>query len=194
MEEILASIRRIISEDNDPDSKPSDDQPPPLSAPSVNMDEDVLELTQMVQDDGTVVSVQDDSVQDDADESWSNESQDALIARPEPEVNRSEVDDMDSPEIDDEMSHADIDALMSDTTAAATTAAFSQLAGKLDRDRDVPPGGGLPLGGVDRTLEDIVKELLRPMLREWVDQNLPQIVERQVRRQIEKLVRQAETE
>ena len=34
------------------------------------------------------------------------------------------------------------------------------------------------------TLESIVRELLRPLLKEWLDQNLPDIVERVVRKEI----------
>ena len=42
----------------------------------------------------------------------------------------------------------------------------------------------LPLGAVNRTLEDMVRELLRPMLKEWLDDNLPPLVERLVRDEI----------
>ena len=42
---------------------------------------------------------------------------------------------------------------------------------------------------VVRNLEDIVKELLRPMLKEWLDKNLPTMVERFVEREIVRLTR-----
>ena len=38
-----------------------------------------------------------------------------------------------------------------------------------------------------RTLDDLVKEMLRPMLRSWLDENLPVIVERLVRAEIERV-------
>lgn len=38
--------------------------------------------------------------------------------------------------------------------------------------------------GSERTLEGLVRELLRPMLKDWLDQNLPGIVERMVSREI----------
>ena len=41
------------------------------------------------------------------------------------------------------------------------------------------------------TLEDIVRELLHPMLREWMDDNLPPMVERIVQKEIEKMARRA---
>ena len=40
-----------------------------------------------------------------------------------------------------------------------------------------------------RTLEDLVKEMLRPMLKEWLDRNLPPMVERFVEREIVRLTR-----
>jgi hypothetical protein len=40
-----------------------------------------------------------------------------------------------------------------------------------------------------RTLEDIVKEMMRPMLREWLEENLPGLVERIVRAEIERVAR-----
>ena len=43
------------------------------------------------------------------------------------------------------------------------------------------------MGQSDQTLEDIVKELLRPMLKEWLDENLPGTVERIVKSEIRRL-------
>ena len=40
-----------------------------------------------------------------------------------------------------------------------------------------------------RTLDDLVKEMLRPMLKSWLDDNLPSIVERIVRAEIERVSR-----
>ncbi|KQT60004.1 hypothetical protein ASG52_19970 [Methylobacterium sp. Leaf456] len=40
-----------------------------------------------------------------------------------------------------------------------------------------------------RTLEDLVKEMLRPMLKGWLDENLPLMVERLVRAEIERVTR-----
>jgi uncharacterized protein len=38
-----------------------------------------------------------------------------------------------------------------------------------------------------RTLDDVVREMLRPMLKVWLDDNLPGVVERLVRAEIERL-------
>ncbi len=40
-----------------------------------------------------------------------------------------------------------------------------------------------------RTLEDLVREMLRPMLKGWLDDNLPGMVERMVRAEIERVSR-----
>jgi cell pole-organizing protein PopZ len=45
------------------------------------------------------------------------------------------------------------------------------------------------LGNNARTLEDLVKEMLRPMLKGWLDDNLPTMVERIVRAEIERVSR-----
>jgi cell pole-organizing protein PopZ len=39
------------------------------------------------------------------------------------------------------------------------------------------------------TLEDIVRETLRPMLKSWLDENLPHVVERMVQAEIERVTR-----
>lgn len=69
-------------------------------------------------------------------------------------------------------------ALMSEGSSAATQAAFSQLADTITR---------RALG--DRPIADIAQELLRGMLKQWLDENLPKIVERLVREEIERVVR-----
>ncbi|QCK87266.1 DUF2497 domain-containing protein [Phreatobacter aquaticus] len=40
-----------------------------------------------------------------------------------------------------------------------------------------------------RTIEDLIKDMLRPMLKNWLDDNLPQLVERLVRAEIERVSR-----
>ena len=44
------------------------------------------------------------------------------------------------------------------------------------------------LGG-ERQLQDMAQELLRPMLKQWLDSNLPPLVERLVREEIERVAR-----
>jgi cell pole-organizing protein PopZ len=66
--------------------------------------------------------------------------------------------------------------LVSSSTSAAVESAFNTLAETV-----------LVQNG--RTLEDLVRELLRPMLKTWLDDNLPNLVERLVRAEIERVSR-----
>jgi cell pole-organizing protein PopZ len=66
--------------------------------------------------------------------------------------------------------------LMSAASQAAVDSAFNTLA------RAVPVQNG-------RSLEDLVREMLRPMLKTWLDDNLPSMVERLVRAEIERVSR-----
>jgi len=79
-----------------------------------------------------------------------------------------------------------IDSLLSNEAATAATGSFAGLTGAVSHAR------GLPVGSGNKTLEEIVKELLRPMLKEWLDDNLPGLVERLVEKEIVKLVGEAE--
>ena len=66
------------------------------------------------------------------------------------------------------------EGLLSPATAAALDAAFNALAQTAQ-----PPRG--------RTVEELVSELMRPMLKTWLDENLPPIVERLVGAEIERI-------
>ena len=66
--------------------------------------------------------------------------------------------------------------LLSSATSAAVDSAFNALAHTV-------------LVQNARTLEDLVREMLRPMLKTWLDDNLPGLVERLVRAEIERVAR-----
>jgi cell pole-organizing protein PopZ len=66
--------------------------------------------------------------------------------------------------------------LLSDGTNTAVSGAFSALAHTI-------------LAQNARTLEDLVAEMLRPMLKEWLDDNLPSLVERLVQEEIQRVAR-----
>ena len=66
--------------------------------------------------------------------------------------------------------------LLSSVTSAAVDSAFNTLAQTV-------------LVQNARTLEDLVREMLRPMLKAWLDDNLPGMVERLVRAEIERVSR-----
>jgi cell pole-organizing protein PopZ len=66
--------------------------------------------------------------------------------------------------------------LLSAATSASIAGAFSSLSNTL-------------LTGNARTLEDLVKDMMKPMLKTWLDDNLPSIVERLVKAEIERVAR-----
>ena len=78
------------------------------------------------------------------------------------------------------------EGLVSRDTAMATTEAFANFAGAVSNAKGVPIGDG------SQTLQDVVVELLRPMLRDWLDRNLQPIVARAVERELTKLAGHAE--
>jgi cell pole-organizing protein PopZ len=53
-------------------------------------------------------------------------------------------------------------------------------------------GDERPASGGGRSVEELVVELLRPQLKEWLDQNLAPLVERVVEQEVKKLARRAE--
>ncbi|MDE0538307.1 MAG: DUF2497 domain-containing protein [Rhodospirillales bacterium] len=139
MEDILASIRRDLSEDEReeaaeaaaPEAEPalaSEPEPEPASPPESSL-EDVLDLT--------------------------------------PEMIAS-------------------DPVVSGPAARASADALQDLARVLPGQRDIP------VGGRDVTLEGLIREILRPLLREWLDQNLPYVIERLANEEIDQKVRRAE--
>ena len=67
-------------------------------------------------------------------------------------------------------------AILSHSTVSAVESAFNTLANTV-------------LSNNARTLEDLVKEMLRPMLKSWLDDNLPGLVERIVKAEIERVSR-----
>ena len=76
---------------------------------------------------------------------------------------------------------------MSTPQATETMDEFARLGNKLYEDVQE-----LPIGNGAVTLEGLVRELIRPMLKEWLDQHLPITVERLVREEIERLVMQSQ--
>jgi cell pole-organizing protein PopZ len=214
MEEILASIRRIIADDEPkaaakPEAKapemkapepapvakapapPPPPPPPPPPAPAAmkqndidamlaGLDEapepapapkaepepeDVLELTEAMQAPAPAFRKIDgtqDVVFDEAEE----EPPPRAAESPPPPPPRAAPPPPPAPE----------HPIISSATAAAVDSAFNALAHTV-------------LVQNAKTLEDLVKEMLRPMLQHWLDNNLPTLVERLVRQEIERVAR-----
>jgi uncharacterized protein len=204
MEEILASIRRIIADDDAsktaprppeppmaappaPAARPAPPPPPPprVTPPDPSLDEaaaadpepvadaddqsaDILDLTEQM---ATPLppsppppnpAPQFRTIDGSFDVSYDDEKP----AAPLPEPRRA---------VDDRGGEAR-SQLLSSSTSAAVDSAFNTLAQTV-------------LVQNARTLEDLVREMLRPMLKAWLDDNLPGMVERLVRAEIERVSR-----
>lgn len=78
-------------------------------------------------------------------------------------------------------------SLVAPEAAAAASSHVGSLLRKLSEERAAVVHRGGP------SIEDIIREEMRPMLKAWLDNHLPGIVERHVRTEIEKVVSQAMT-
>lgn len=255
MEEILASIRRIIAEGErdaqDPGGQPDRAEAPAASSQApdaANSEEpaqaEVLVLTEMVQDDGSVVSLQ--STGPSAPPQPDEAAVDSLLRKtlladtepsPAPSVSISPVTEtveavlapkpapappppapsaapVAAPEVRPPPKPADAvpdklpswlstppptkeertpvssegykkPELVSEEALAASTAALAQLAQSVTRTREPAPGSA-------KTVEEVVREAVEPLLKQWLDQHLPRIVERMVREAIDRVVRRVE--
>ena len=189
MEEILASIRRIIADDEGKPAKPEPvaapappppvverappprpvepprPAPPPVAAQPEPI-ADVLDLTE------AMAAVPRAPPQPSSSFRTIDGESDVVFSDrpPEPEPLRAVE------EARRQFTQAADRSLMSNSTMAAVDTAFSSLAHTV-------------LGNNARTLEDLVKEMLRPMLKSWLDDNLPGLVERLVRAEIERVSR-----
>ncbi len=200
MEEILASIRRIISEDDAPaetapaaaasaEAAPASetalepepvvssalmDETPSMEEPQAS-EEDVLELT--------------DAYEAPAAESLGD--LDISESEPFPSAPVAESVFVDEPvEVyAPEPSSApapSYDSLVGDSAAASAASAFAGFASTIRKPEPMEASTGS-----GPTVDELARALLRPMLREWLDANLPAIVEAQVRKEVERIARNA---
>jgi len=167
MEEILASIRRIISEDAGVGAESA-----PRDASSGERKDEVLELMDEVQDDGTVKRLMREPA---APATAAAPLAPAAPVAPAAPAAPAPVES----------------GLISPAASTQSTRSLAELASAVAQE-EAKKGFDIPLGTSERTLADIVTELLRPLLREWLDKNLPDVIERLVRKEIEKLVRRVE--
>ena len=205
MEEILASIRRIIADDESktrpPElSKPAPAAPPPEpAAPPPEAPEPAPEYAPAPpprlapgQETDAMPSSMEAAAAQDSEEATDDRVADVLdltgsMAAPAPPVFRTiegqsdvffsaEAEPAPPPPRSEEPARPrrelDESPLMSFSTSAAVDAAFNRLAHTV-------------LSQNTRTLEDLATEMMRPMLKAWLDDNLPGLVERVVRAEIE---------
>lgn len=196
MEDILASIRRIISDEEPAASAASAGASAEDDASGEAMSQDDLDKlfdsggdadVEAMPDDIEAVETDDvfELTEDLAVEDEEDTSDKAMAAA----MDMEEFDASDVAFVESEPEpaqapraaarpapRADDDSLLSPVANRAVHAAFTNLAGTI-------------LSNNARTLEDLVKDLLRPMLKDWLDENLPSMVERMVRQEIERISR-----
>lgn len=186
IEEILASIRQIISDDEDKDSDgapsaPEADTVPepvfePVAAPAPEPEpvfepvvaafveepeeEDVLELTDPITDEFDAIEI---DLQEQAPPPPPPPVEEIAVSKPEPDA---------------------AEGILTETARHATITSMAKLAGNMPLTRHREYG--------NITLEDLVREMLNPMLKDWLSENLPPMVERMVQKELEKLARQAQ--
>ena len=79
----------------------------------------------------------------------------------------------------------DASGLIAPAAAAAAAASMGSLMRAVSSERGSPVYRGGP------SIEDVVREEIRPILKDWLDTHLPPLVERLVRAEIEKVVNRA---
>jgi uncharacterized protein len=169
MEDILASIRRILNEEETPATPASGEEAP--------VDDDVLVLDQSM-----MVS----RPEDDAEPI-------ARTPEPDPEPRPAPAEPphqaAEAAMLPHPVDMRGLPALSPELVAPETAAAAASSVGSLMRTLAAGRATQVYSGGP--TLEDIVRAELRPLLKEWLDTNLPPLVERLVRAEIERVVGRA---
>jgi cell pole-organizing protein PopZ len=173
IEEILASIRQIISDDDAPPPAAqavAAPEPKPAPAPEpepVEEDDDVLELTEVV-----------------GKEEPPEPEEEYVPPPPRVQIDLREAEEepppmrKKTPEPDDDLGGE----VFTDHAAHAALEGFAKIASHMAIDRK---------GTGTVTLEDIVRELMRPMLREWLDIHLPPLIEKVVQKELGRIARRA---
>ena len=214
MEEILSSIRRIIADEETDDNRSGDDELGAAEAQAEALDddvealargavdeadgdEDVLELTKVVRESGEVIDLQgerpsaDDAMEHDEARDYDDQRLEPAPLDPAPDEEPADAGRDHHIQRKDQVVHSEHSRaaeLMSATTASAAGGAFARLSQALQRtpeEESVADGSG-------RTMEQFIEDIARPMLKEWLDENLPAIVERLVQKEIQKISRRAE--
>lgn len=167
MEEILSSIKRIIAEDSEPTARRPDPEPASEPEPEPDPEPDVLELTQLAAEPETMRAHEPEFAPDLS-----------VSAEEAPAIADAPVAPFSPPAFDPEPAREQAEALVSAATADASRAAFASLSRMVVKPEDP---------AADNTLEGLVREMLRPMIKQWLDAHLPDIVQSTVDREIARI-------
>ena len=198
MEEILASIRRIISEDDQPAETAAPAAPPapepapaPAFAPPVEPEPVVAAAPFPAAEPDPIFDEVEDDVLDLTDPYEAPATQsigDLDVSAPEEAYTSSYVEPEPAPA--PAAPAPSYDSLVGESAAASAASAFAGLHA-LKR----PAAAPAPTSDLNfvsgSTVEGMVAEMLRPMLKDWLDANLPGIVEEAVRKEVERISRNA---
>lgn len=152
LEQILQTIRGVISEGENAASS-----------------DDVLLLTEILREDGSIVNVQKETVE---------HSPRTIQKQSYRFPNSTDTATKDKPTVQD--------TLLSKETAVASAKALNDLlkvASSISKKE--PASSSIK---PSHALEDLVVELLKPQLKQWLDQNLPSLIEQMVTKEIQKLL------
>lgn len=184
MEDILASIRRILNEDEAPPGQPASDGAPdtPAAAPAFPLPAPVGDGADEGGDDGVLVLDEAMLVPTEAEAPPPvPEPVIAAFALPQAVMAPPQTE---SPSGVDHTADAS-GGLMAPESTAAAAASVGSLLRTLSQERTTQVYRGGP------TIEDLVREEVRPLLKDWLDQHLPPLVERLVRQEIERVAGRA---
>ncbi len=161
IEEILGSIRRIIAEDDDAPAAAKTGGDVGVMEREED-EEEPLELTNKVQSEQPAPQ--------------EAEEMNVTFADPVVEAPVARAMPKERPVMSEERNPAE--SLLSETTSQATANVMAQLA----RHTAINDEGH---DGV--TIENIVREMLKPMLRDWLDKNLAELVQKMVARELDRI-------
>ena len=173
MEEILASIRRIISEDDAPPAEEAETAPAATEEPSAMKAEPEREPAPPAVEPEPIAAAPPEP--EPAAEEEALELTDKVETHGDLDVHSAVS--APPPVAEAEPAPAPAENLVSERAASAAASSFGQLSAAI----------GMPRS--ERTLEDVVRELLRPLLQQWLDDNLPVIVQQAVEAEVERIAR-----
>ncbi len=184
MEEILASIRRIISDESEEDAAEDleaddlDDGEGMVDEPEPEMEPEPEEEPQ--EEEALELEPEEDfapepdpepepePIPEPEPEDW-----------PEPEPEPEEDEDDDVLELTDLAAPSEVESIVSPPIETVAAQSFAHLS-------NLMVSG---YGGAENTLEGVVRSMLKPMLQSWLDENLPQIVQDAVEREVARIAR-----
>ena len=176
MEEILASIRQIISEDL-ASVAAAESHPSAESADAEGDDDDVLILTERARPEPSPFAP--------PPRQGADGPVDSHVAEPQSgEPESGEADSGEGRSL--ALAPSAETAVVTHETAAVVAASFERLAFVVEN-TPPPPPFAISAGGA--TLEDITRQILTPVIQAWLDENLPAIVRARVDEEVERITR-----